>query len=59
MRSWRSIVIGNVAAAGVILVVLSERIHHGLADCCVIGAAEHINRLVGDMAGRIDRAGGV
>ena len=30
--------------------------HHGLADRCVIGAAEHINRLVGDMAGRIDLA---
>src|SRR5580704_5260728 len=55
---WHTLVIGNVAAAGIGFVVLLQRIHHGLVDRCVIGAAEHINRLVGDMGGRIDLAAG-
>src|SRR6202040_1806474 len=55
---WRILVIGNVAAAGIGSVVLLQRIHHALVDRCVIGAAEHINRLVRDIAGRIDRAVG-
>src|SRR6202040_190246 len=55
---WHTLVIGNVAAVGIGFVVLLQHIHHALVDRCVIGAAEHINRLVRDIAGRIDRAVG-